>query len=235
MTERELFFSVDGQRIVHSGETPIPVGDTVNYLVAVFTLGAEWDGLDILVVFHTHTGKITEKMGEDRRCRVPESAVEFPNRSLTVGLIGHGADGYRLTTDEAEVQIDRSCYRPGETPAPPAPDLYAAFIADTRAAKAGVNAASASAQEAELAAERAAASAKKMEEHAGDAAASAARAERIAQSVRDDADAGRFDGNVMYATFDIEPETMELVMETPDAYAGPRFTVNEKGEMEVEI
>lgn len=43
-------------------------------------------------------------------------------------------------------------------------------------------------------------------------------------------------GNVMYATFDIDFDTGELVMTIPDGYTGPTFSINdETGELEVEI
>ena len=43
-------------------------------------------------------------------------------------------------------------------------------------------------------------------------------------------------GNVMYATFDIDFETGELIMTTPDGYTGPTFSINdETGELEVSI
>lgn len=83
------------------------------------------------------------------------------------------------------------------------------------------------------------------------AAADASSAVQIAQGVRDDADAGVFKGdkgdkgdtgaqgpigNVMYATFDIDFDTGELMMTTPDGYTGPTFLINdETGELEVSI
>ena len=43
-------------------------------------------------------------------------------------------------------------------------------------------------------------------------------------------------GNVMYATFDIDFDTGELVMTIPDGYTGPTFSINdETGELEVSI
>ena len=43
-------------------------------------------------------------------------------------------------------------------------------------------------------------------------------------------------GNVMYATFDIDFDTGELVMTIPDGYTGPTFLINdETGELEVSI
>jgi hypothetical protein len=83
------------------------------------------------------------------------------------------------------------------------------------------------------------------------AVADASSAVQIAQGVRDDADAGVFKGdkgdrgdtgaqgpigNVMYATFDIDFDTGELMMTTPDGYTGPTFLINdETGELEVSI
>ena len=43
-------------------------------------------------------------------------------------------------------------------------------------------------------------------------------------------------GNVMYASFDIDFDTGELVMTIPDGYTGPTFSINdETGELEVSI
>lgn len=41
-------------------------------------------------------------------------------------------------------------------------------------------------------------------------------------------------GNVLYATFDIDPATGQLVMTVPDGYAGPQFAIN-NGYLEVSI
>ncbi len=42
-------------------------------------------------------------------------------------------------------------------------------------------------------------------------------------------------GNVMYATFSFDPDTGNLIMHTPDEYTGAIFSINEGGEMVVEI
>ena len=44
-----------------------------------------------------------------------------------------------------------------------------------------------------------------------------------------------YKGNVMYATFDIDPATGILSMTIPDGYTGPMFTVNDEGYLEVSI
>ncbi len=40
-------------------------------------------------------------------------------------------------------------------------------------------------------------------------------------------------GNLMYACFEIDAETGTLYMYTDDQYAGPKFRLNDRGEMEV--
>lgn len=42
-------------------------------------------------------------------------------------------------------------------------------------------------------------------------------------------------GNVMYATFSFDPNTGNLIMHTPDEYTGATFSINENGELVVEI
>ena len=42
-------------------------------------------------------------------------------------------------------------------------------------------------------------------------------------------------GNVMFATFEVDMETGDLIMTTPDEYMGPNFLINEDGYMEVSI
>ena len=46
------------------------------------------------------------------------------SRRQYVGLIGIGEGDYRLTTGEAALKIDPSCYAEGQTPYPPTPDVY---------------------------------------------------------------------------------------------------------------
>lgn len=42
-------------------------------------------------------------------------------------------------------------------------------------------------------------------------------------------------GNVMYATFEVEMDTGDLIMTTPDEYMGPEFSIDENGHLEVSI
>lgn len=42
-------------------------------------------------------------------------------------------------------------------------------------------------------------------------------------------------GDVMYATFEIDPQTGVLTMYTPDGYDGPVFSINSDGYLEVSI
>lgn len=43
------------------------------------------------------------------------------------------------------------------------------------------------------------------------------------------------DGNVLFATFAVDPTTGLLSMTTPDGYAGPEFSLNNKGYLEVTV
>lgn len=42
-------------------------------------------------------------------------------------------------------------------------------------------------------------------------------------------------GNIMYATFDIDPATGNLIMTTPDGYSGTDFYINDNGEIVVRV
>lgn len=44
-----------------------------------------------------------------------------------------------------------------------------------------------------------------------------------------------YHGNLLYATFDIDPATGMLMMSAPDAYHGPQFAINDNGYLEVTI
>ena len=118
------------------------------------------------------------------------------------------------------------------------------------ATDAHVKAAQEAAQQAGNSAQAAAGSAAAAGESAEDAAESAQHAEQYSgkppqiqngtwwiwnadtQEYEDTGEAVR--GNVMYATFEIEPETGNLYMTTPDEYAGPVFFLTD-GILEVAI
>jgi hypothetical protein len=45
----------------------------------------------------------------------------------------------------------------------------------------------------------------------------------------------RADGNTLFATFEIDPDTGELSVTTPDRYDGPQFAIDDEGNLTVEI
>lgn len=126
---RTIVYTVTGQHIDTPVAEPAPVGDTLAYLLARFALDNTWDGLTVMAVFRA--GEVIAEpvlLDDDHICPVPPVVLEKPAKEFCAGLIGFNADGYRLTTDEAGVDLDRSCYRAGQTPSPPTPDVYAALL-----------------------------------------------------------------------------------------------------------
>ena len=138
MTTYELTFTVTGQQITCQTYTE-PAGDTQGYLKAKFLFDATWDGLKKLGVF-SGTGRsafsYTAELDQADSCLIPAEALVSENRILGVGVLGYGENGYRLTTVPCTVRQQRSCYRPGKTPAPPAPDVYANMLEAVREAAA---------------------------------------------------------------------------------------------------
>ncbi len=121
-----------GQRIVCDNPAE-PASDTRGYLSAQFVFDEAWTGLNRLAVFSGTSGgspaSYTVELDENGACLFPAAALTAENRIFTVGAVGYAADGSRLTTAPCAIRQQESCFRPGATPMPPEPDLYADLYA----------------------------------------------------------------------------------------------------------
>ncbi len=129
METRIIDFTVSQQEIVCDVPTPFPRTNTKEYLFVRFTVDAIWDTLKKLVVFRrSGTPTLTVQLHETMMCELPPQMLAVPAGSgvvtVHVGMIGIGAGDYRLTTGEAQVRIDPSCYAQGQTPGEPPQDVY---------------------------------------------------------------------------------------------------------------
>ncbi len=138
MDKRTIHFTVEGQEIDCFCPEPMPRGDTQQYLCAKFTVDAAWENLQLLAVFR-RKGRgfrpFTVPLDETLCCAFPAELLRAPDGGgsvyVLVGLLGldPGGSAYRLTTGYTAVLITPSCYVRGETPAPPAADIYAELLA----------------------------------------------------------------------------------------------------------
>ena len=128
METRFIDLQVTGQEIRCTVPMPLPRTNTKSYLYLRFDIDQSWEGLKKLVVFR-RSGTTTLTLALNGKiCEMPAQMLAVPAGSGTitvyVGLIGIGEGDYRLTTGEAALKIDPSCYAEGTTPYPPTPDVY---------------------------------------------------------------------------------------------------------------
>ncbi len=154
MTTHSIAFTVVGQHITLPAQITPPVADTRQYLRAVFSFDAAWDGLRRLAVF-TGLGagvntiarvSYTVELDEDNACCFPAEAITSDNCLVQVGVIGYGEGDYRLTTDTCAVRQQKSCFREGKTPPPPSPDVYASMLETLATAQAAADTAATTAR-----------------------------------------------------------------------------------------
>lgn len=138
----ELTFQVEKQQIYRTDQAH-PVADSKNYLTASFSFSEEWTGTKtaIFTADKPYTLQLTENA-----CVVPWEVIKAPGFWVSVYC------GDRVTANRAQVYVEESGYRTGETPEPPTPDVYTQLLEAVEGA------------------------------------------EEVAQSVRADADAGKFNG-----------------------------------------
>ncbi len=227
-------FTVTGQHIV-AGKNTASIGDTRGYVKAHFTCNDTWQGLTRLGVFVGTRGgtdigtAYTVELDESGTCFIPSEALSSAYRTLQVGLIGYGEGDFRLTTDTCLIHTHPSCFRDQKTPAPPAPDLYAAMMEAAAASR--------------ISAVEAADVARRVEENA--AAGAYNGADGLTPYIGDnenwwlgDTDTGvrahGRDGDMGFVTFAVNPATGRLIMTAPDTYNGPVFNINH-GYLEVSI
>ena len=138
----ELTFQVEKQQIYRTDQAH-PVADSKNYLTASFSFSEEWTGTKTAIFT---AEKAYTVLLEGDACVVPWEVIKAPGFWVSVYC------GDRVTANRAQVYVEESGYRTGETPEPPTPDVYTQLLEAVEGA------------------------------------------EEVAQSVRADADAGKFNG-----------------------------------------
>ena len=100
---RTISFTIAGQHITGSPISDL-VGNTRNYVKAIFTFSEEWADLLKVAVF-TANSKQYFVIIENGECTVP--GIAMSGEFFTVGIYG-GADALRLTTDTVRVRVEES-------------------------------------------------------------------------------------------------------------------------------
>lgn len=101
---RTIKFKVTGQHIECTETISDLVGNTREYVKALFTLSSEWEGLIQIAVF-TANGKNYPVLIESGECEVPCKVLM--QESFTVGCYA-GASTDRITTDTCTVRVEES-------------------------------------------------------------------------------------------------------------------------------
>lgn len=126
---RTLEFAVKGQQITCDYAIPEAVNESREYLHAHFTVDEAWSGLTIFALFYNRVCAAEPiELDETMTCAVPAVVLEKPVSEFLVGLVGYGANGYRLTTDRAGIDLGQAAYTSGATMKPPTPDVYAQLL-----------------------------------------------------------------------------------------------------------
>lgn len=203
----QLKFTIKNQRIART-DSEKPVAGSVGYLTALFTFSADWDGLVKTAIFRAGTDTPYEVLiADDGTCEVATQAIVAG--TMFVSVRGDSATGVTvfLPTAANAVQIYPAGAVSGETPEDPTPDVYATMLNSMKEPYIGEN----------------------NNWWVWDVETLAFVDSGTPSNIKGDT------GNVMYATFDYDPLTGEIVMTTPDGYTGPTFLINDDGMMTVEV
>ena len=114
-----LEFSVKNQIIERTDNFKV-VADSRNYLQARFSFSEEWEN-EITAIFGTGDSYYNVIL-EDNACVVPWEVIKAPFFSVSVVC------GDRITANTVSVEVERSGYLVGKTPAEPTPDVYAQIL-----------------------------------------------------------------------------------------------------------
>ena len=181
---------------------PIVASGGVNEDTVTFDFCPLWDGLVKTAVFFADRKPedIYEVVLSEDSCVIPHEVLSDEG-VLNIGVRGMSDDVVIRTTHIVKYKIVKGAPRGTNTSEEPTPDAYQQMLILTANAEQSAAEAKESAEnaenlvsDAEEAAKNAANAAQTAAEAAGSAETHAANAEAVAQSVRDDANAGRFDG-----------------------------------------
>ena len=153
-----LQFTVTGQKLTRVDKFE-PATDSKAYLQAGFTFSGDWSGATKTAIFRDDvTGEsYAAPLNSSGACTVPSEvltrsdAVHYRTQGDHFHVSLRGDVGSKMiTTNEVKIQLARSGYTEGETPAGATPDAYSQFVAnvaaDAAAATAAANAAAVSEQ-----------------------------------------------------------------------------------------
>ncbi len=125
---------VCGQSV--SGEYSPIASDSINYLEAFFSFSPDWYGLEKTAQF-TQNGKTYNVLLEKNKCLLPSELAEG---FMDISVFGQQPDGARrITTLPFSMVMKKSAFVfDGDTPIPPAPDLYSQLIGRVNDAVSGI-------------------------------------------------------------------------------------------------
>lgn len=136
-----LQFTVTGQKLARVDKFE-PATDSKAYLQAGFTFSGDWNGTTKAAIFRDEvTGQsYTAPLNSSGVCTVPaevltrSAAVHYRTQGDHFHVSLRGDVGSKMiTTNEVKIQLARSGYTEGETPAGTTPDAYSQFAANVAA------------------------------------------------------------------------------------------------------
>lgn len=136
-----LKFEISGQKLTRVDKFA-PATDSKGYLRAAFTFSSDWASATKTAIFRDEvTGaSYTAPLNSSGVCTVPaevltrSAAVHYQTQGnhFHVSLRGD-VGGVLITTNEVRVDLARSGYTEGQTPAATTPDAYSQFVANVKA------------------------------------------------------------------------------------------------------
>ncbi|MBO5917336.1 MAG: hypothetical protein J6Q14_01040 [Oscillospiraceae bacterium] len=136
-----LKFEISGQKMTRV-DTFAPATDSKLYLKAAFTFSSDWASAAKTAIFRDEvTGEsYGAPLNSSGVCTVPaevlarSTAVHYQTQGNHFHVSLRGDIGSTLiTTNEVKVELARSGYTEGQTPAAPSPDAYSQFVANVKA------------------------------------------------------------------------------------------------------
>jgi hypothetical protein len=99
---RTIKFKVNQQRIYNLDSVAFVYSGTHNYLNLEFMFGPDWDGCNKVISFGAEKTLKVMKL-ENNCCLVPQEA--FDKDMLSFYLLGGRQDGYRIRTEQFEIDL----------------------------------------------------------------------------------------------------------------------------------
>ncbi len=229
-------------------EAEILTSGAVSAFDISFEFDSTWHELAKTAVFKNGSLSVSLLIPENGICKIPHEVLERQGM-LYIGVYGTGG-GITLPTVWCEVGNVNSGTEPAEASKEPTPGAYEQMLSlqmstakEAEGAKNAAESACEAVKDVRSSFKEHAAELKSMAsdsvqraEESFEAHASEIKkaANEAVQSILRRADDGEFDGNVMFASFAINPFSGLLEMTTPEGYKGPTFKIT-NGKMEVEI